>query len=96
MTVEGLRTELEMITTGLTSSDFSSVDPEIIEKLEKLAVAADGLGMKKGRHLIKNLLSFLKAVRDGKSKIEDSGNLRLTALDFYLKKLSGSDNIEDI
>ena len=96
MTVEGLRTELEKITTGLASSDFTTIDPETIEKLEKLAFAADGLGMKKGMHLIKNLLSFLKAVRDGKSKIEDSGNLRLTALDFYLKKLSGSGKIEDI
>jgi len=96
MTVEELKAELEKITLELNSSDFSNIDPNMTKKLEKLAVIAEELGMKKGRQLIKNLLGFLHTIGDGKTRIMESGNLRLTALDFYLKKIAGSGNIEDI
>ena len=95
MTVEELKTEMEIISSGLSSSGFDSVDSALMEKLENLSVTAGELGMKEGKHLIENLLSAIKAIQEGRSKTE-SGNLRLTALDFYLKKLSGSDSIEDL
>ena len=95
MTVEELKKELEKITSGLTSTGFESIDSGTVEKLEKLSAAAGEAGMKEGKHLIGNLLTAIKAIQEGKSKAE-SGNLRLTALDFYLKNLSGSENIEDL
>ena len=96
MNVEELKSELESITSKLTSTGFNKIETELVEKLEKLAAAADELGMKEGKHLIRNLLSFIKSFQDGKPKIEDSGNLRLTALDFYLKRISGGDRIEEL
>ena len=95
MTVEELKTELEKITSGLSSSGFDGIDPAMLENLEKLSVTAGELGMKEGKHLIGNLHTCIKAIQAGKSNA-DSGSLRLIALDFYLKKLSGSGNIEDL
>jgi hypothetical protein len=45
--------------------------------------------------LIENLSGAINAIREGKSKAE-SGHVRLTALEFYLKNQSGSENIEDL
>ena len=95
MTVEDLRTELEKIIAHLSASGFDNIDTETVEKLNKLTDAADELGMKEGKHLIRNLSVVMKAIQEGKSKA-GSGNLRLTALDFYVKKLSGNGNIEDL
>jgi hypothetical protein len=88
MTVEELRAELETIVSNLNSSGFGSIDAGIVEKLDKLCAAADGLGMKEGKHLIENLSGAMKAIQEGKSKPE-SGDIRLTALDFYTKKIAG-------
>ena len=87
MTVEELRTELGKIISSLTSSGFGSIDPGVVEKLGKYAAAAEGLGMKQGKHLIENLSGVMKAIQEGKSKAE-SGNVRLTALEFYVSELS--------
>ena len=95
MTVEELRAELEKIISGLFSSGFESVDSGTVEKLDKLAASAGDIGMKEGMHLIGNLSGAMKAIQEGKSKSE-SGNIRLTALDFYVKKISGGENIEDL
>ena len=95
MTVEELRTELEKIILSLSSSDFGSIDPLIIENLDKNAVMAGELGMREGKHLIENLSGAMRAIKEGKSQAE-SGLVRLTALDFYAKKLSGSGNIEEL
>ena len=95
MTGEELRKELETVVSGLSSSGFDSIDSATVEKLDKLAASAGELGMKEGMHLIGNLSGAMKAIQEGKSKAE-SGNLRLTALDFYMKKLSGGENIEDL
>ena len=95
MTVEKVRTELEKVVSALSSSNFGNIDSKILEKLTKLAADADKLGMKEGKHLIGNLIDAMKAIQEGKSKAE-SGNLRLTALDFYLKKLAGTGNIKDL
>ena len=97
MTVEELRIKLENIISGLTSSGFGSIDPGTVDKLEKLAAASGELDMKEGKRLIENLTGAMKAIQEGKSNTE-SGNLRLTALDFYLRKLSqdGNGSIEDL
>jgi hypothetical protein len=96
MTVDELRVEVEGIVSNLNSSGFGVVDAETIAKLDKLTASAGELGMKEGQHLIGNLAGVMKAVKDGKSQA-DSGIVRLTALDFYLKKLASSDNnIEDL
>ena len=95
MTVEELRIELENMITGLSASGFGSIDSGTVEKLEKLAVTAGELGMREGKHLIENLFGAMKAIKDGRSKAI-SGSVRLTALDFYLQKLSVGGNIEDL
>ena len=95
MTVEELRTEVKTIISSLTSSGFENVDSGLMEKLDKLAIAVGELEMKEGQRLIDNLIVTLKAIREGKSKAE-SGNVRLTALDFYINNLPNSENIEDL
>jgi len=95
MTVEELRTELETIISGLTSSGFDNIDSGNLEKLDKFAAVAGELGMNEGKRLIENLVGAMKAIQEGKSKA-DSGTVRLTALNFYVKNLSGSENTEDL
>ena len=95
MTVEDLRIELEKIVSALLSSGFGNIDSGIIEKLDKITVTAGELEMKEGKRLIENLSSVMKSIKDGKSNAE-SGSVRLTALDFYVKKLAGGENIEDL
>jgi hypothetical protein len=88
MTVEELRTEMETIVSNLNSSGFDAIDMGVVEKLDKFGAAAGELGMKEGKHLIDNLSDVMKAIKDGKSKAA-SGAIRLTALDFYVKKIAG-------
>jgi len=95
MTVEEVKSELEKIVSALSSSGFSKVDPSIVEKLDKLTTFAGDLSMNEGKRLIENLVSAIKSAKEGDSKIE-SCNVRLMALDFYVKKLSGGGNIEDL
>jgi len=95
MTVEELRAELEKITLTLTDSGFDSIDSGVMEKLAKFAANAGELDMKEGKRLIENLVETIKAIQAGKSTA-DSGNVRLTALDFYLKKHSEGGAIEDL
>ena len=95
MTVDELRTELNTIISSLTSSGFDNVDSGVMEKLNKLAAAAGDSDMKEGKRLLENLSGAIKAIQEGKSKAE-SGTVRLTALDFYLKNLPNNENIEDL
>jgi len=95
MTVEELRAELEKISAALTKSGFDSIDSAIMEKLEKAIAAAALLEMKEGKRLIDNLFETMKLQQEGKSSAE-SCNLRLTALDFYLKKHSDSGIVEEL
>jgi len=95
MTIEDLRAELNTIISILTSSGFENADPKITEKINNTAAAAGESGMKEAKHLLENLSGAIKAIQAGKSQTE-SGNVRLTALDFYLKNLPDSENIEDI
>jgi hypothetical protein len=95
MTVEELKTEIEKLISGLTVTGFENIDSEIIEKIKALSETASELGMKEGKRLIENLSGAINAIKEGKSKAE-SGIVRLTALEFYLKNQSGSENIEDL
>ena len=95
MTVEILKTELEKMISSLTSSGFGSVNPQIAEKLKELTALAGELNMNEGKRLIENLAGAMQEKKEEKSKIE-SCNVRLMALDFYVKKLSGGTHIEDL
>ena len=95
MTGDELRQELEKTISSLSSSGFASIDTGIVEKLDKYAVAATELGMKQGTRLIQNLSGAMKAIQEGKSKAE-SGSVRLTALEFYMKNLSDGGSIEEL
>jgi hypothetical protein len=94
MTVEELRPALETIVSTLSASGFGTIDPCLMEKLDIYSAAAGDLGMKEGKHLLENLSTVMKAIKDGKSS-PGSGDIRLTALDFYIKKIAG-DSIEDL
>ena len=95
MTVEELRADLEKLTQSLTNSGFANIDSGVLEKLKEAAITAGELEMKEGKRLIENLSEAMKAIQEGKSTA-DSGNLRLTALDFYLKKHSASGAVEEL
>ena len=95
MTVEELRNELEKIVACLYSSGFGNVDAGIIKKLEQLCASAVEQGLNEGKHLIENLITVIQSIQDGKSKPE-SGNIRLIALEFYLGKLTGSEDTEEL
>jgi hypothetical protein len=95
MKIEDLRTELGTIISGLTSSGFNNADSAIMEKIDKVIAAAGESGMKEAKRLLENLSGAIKAIKEGKSQAE-SGTVRLTALDFYLKNLPDSENIEDL
>jgi hypothetical protein len=71
------------------------LDPQITDKLDKFSAAAGGLGMNSGKKLIDNLSAVLKSFKEGKSK-EDSVQVRLTALDFYLQNIKGGGSEEEL
>ena len=95
MTVEVLKIELEKIISSLTSSGFDSIDPQMAEKLKELTTMAGELNMNEGKRLIENLAGAMQETKEEKSKIE-SCNVRLMALDFYVKKLSAGTHVEDL
>lgn len=95
MTVEELGAELKTIISGLSSSGVDNITPDVLEKLDKYAVSAGELGMKEGKRLVENLLAAIRSIQEGKSTAE-SGNVRITALDFYFKNFPGSEKIEDL
>ena len=95
MTVEELKVELGKVISGLAATGLENIDSGIREKVRALSNTAGELGMKEGKRLIENLSGAIDAIKEGKSKAE-SGHVRLTALEFYLKNQSGSENIEDL
>jgi hypothetical protein len=94
-TVESLRGELVGCLAGINAAGLGSLDPQNIDKLEKFSAAAEKLGMNSGKKLIDNLLAVLKSFKEGKSK-EDSVDIRLTALDFYLQNIEGGGSEEEL
>jgi hypothetical protein len=87
-TVDSLRGELEACITHINASGLSNLDPQNIEKLDKFSALAANLGMNSGKKLIENLSAVLKSFREGKSR-EESVQVRLTAIDFYLQNIKG-------
>jgi len=94
MTAEEIKTELENIISGLSATGFDSIESRIMEKLNVLAAVAGEMNMKEGKRLIQNLVNAMKSVVEGNPK-KESCNVRLMALDFYVKKLSNVENLED-
>jgi len=86
MTFEELQTRLEAMIKGFPASDFISVDESIHTELNQLVGNADDLGMTSGKKLISNLLEALKTRKSGGNS-DDSVQVRLVALEFYLKNL---------
>jgi len=95
MTVEFLRSELKKIIHVLTTSGFGNIEPGLVERLDKISIVSDRLGMKEGKRLIENLSGAMKSILEGKAGAE-SGKVRLMALDFYVEKLAGHDDTEDL
>jgi hypothetical protein len=94
-TIESLREELAKCVGTITSAGLGALDSQNIDKLTNFAAAAADLGMNSGKKLIENLAAVLQSFKEGSTK-EDSVQVRLTALDFYLKNLAGGGNIEDL
>jgi hypothetical protein len=94
-TVESLHGNLEACITGISAVGIGNLDPQNIDMLEKISAAAGNLGMNSGKKLINNLTAVLKSFREGKST-EDSVQIRLTALDFYLQNIKGGDGEEEL
>lgn len=94
-TVESLRGEIEACLAGINAAGLDKLDPQNIEKLDTSAAAAGSLGMNTGKKLIENLSAVLTSFREGKSK-EDSVQIRLTALDFYLQNIKGGGSEEEL
>ena len=92
-TVDNLEKELESCLSSINSVGLDNLDPQNIEKLEKISAAAAACGMNQGKKLVDNLITVLKAFKEGKST-QDSVSIRITALDFYLKNTTGSDTEE--
>lgn len=91
MTVEELCGKLETLVSALGAGPAGD---GVFSDLAACASGADGLGMKSGKQLIENLGAVLKTRKEGGSS-EESVSIRLTALDFYIKKLQ-SGNTEDL
>jgi hypothetical protein len=90
MTIEELREKLNALITGFPDSGFDAVPDGVIGELDVFIHAAESLGMAEGKKLIENLSRVLKSRKAGDSS-DESVSIRLTALDFYTKKLqSGS------
>jgi hypothetical protein len=94
MTIEELQNKLDTLLRNLPASGFDSVSDNAIEELEDFSSQADALGMQSCKKLILNLQETLKTRKTG-GNTDESVQLRLTALDFYIKNLK-SDSTEDI
>ena len=95
MTVEFLRSELKKMIVALTTSGFGNIDAGMVEKLDKISIISDKLGMREGKRLIDNLSETMKSILEGKTGAE-SGKVRLMALEFYVDKLAGEENTEEL
>ncbi|MCL2067597.1 MAG: hypothetical protein FWG99_09050 [Treponema sp.] len=92
-TTETFHDELEKCLGSINSDGLEKLDPQNIEKLEKISAVAAEHGMNQGKKLIDNLVQVLKNLLEGKST-PDSVSLRLTALDFYINNIKGSSTEE--
>jgi hypothetical protein len=90
MTIEELCGKLTSLVASLPASGFDTISDSVIAELDTYVSAADSAGVHEGKKLIENLAAVLKTRKQGGST-DESVSIRLTALDFYVKKLqSGS------
>jgi hypothetical protein len=88
-TAEKCQKELESCIGSINSAGLDKLDPQNIEKLEKISAAATSCGMNQGKKLVDNLVTVLKSFKEGKAA-PDSVSVRLTALEFYLNNTTGA------
>jgi hypothetical protein len=94
MTIDELHTKLDALLKGFPASGFDAVADNVVADLESLAGPAAELGMKNGKMLIDNLVTTIKARKTG-GNADESVQVRLTALDFYVKKIQSGET-EDL
>jgi hypothetical protein len=94
MTIEELCGKLISLVSSLPASGFDTISDSVIAELDSCASAADAAGAHEGKKLVENLVSVLKTRKQGDST-DESVSIRLTALDFYVKKLQ-SGSTEDL
>ncbi|GHV84709.1 hypothetical protein AGMMS50230_03170 [Spirochaetia bacterium] len=86
MTIEEVYTKLDTLLKGLPASGFDVVADGVADDFSSCSSEAESLGMKCGKQLIINMVDALKDRKNG-GKSDESVLVRLTALDFYVKKL---------
>ena len=84
MTVEELQAKLGALLKGFPDSGFDTISENTIAELGKITAEADNLGMKSGKKLVGNLAEALKTRKSG-GNTDESVQIRVVALDFYLK-----------
>ena len=94
MTIEEFQVKLNGLLKGFPVSGFDAVQENVVEELNGLSEEADKLGMNSGKKLVSNLADAIKARKSGKNS-DESVQVRLVALDFYLKNLQ-SGSTEDL
>jgi hypothetical protein len=94
MTVDELETKLDAVLKEIPSSGFDAVTDTVIAELDACIGCAGELGIKNGKQLLENLVAALKSRKTG-GNTDESVQVRITALDFYVKKLQ-SGSTEDL
>jgi len=84
-TVVKIHSRLRACLDSIDKSGLDNMDPAIIGELEQIYAVASSLGMEQGKKLAENLCDVLKSYKEGKAG-EENVSVRITALDFYLKK----------
>jgi hypothetical protein len=94
MTIDELHEKIDALLKGFPASGFDAVADTVVTELDSLAGQAAELGIKNGKMLIDNLATALKARKTG-GNTDESVQVRLTALDFYVKKIQSGET-EDL
>lgn len=94
MTIEEFQTKLNALLKGFPASGFDTVTYKEIAELDSIGSEADILGMQLGKKVVSNLAEALKTRKSG-GNTDESVQVRLTALDFYVKNLQNG-STEDL
>jgi len=86
VTIEEFQTKLDALIKTLSASGFDAVPDSVIADLTDIEKESDNLGMKSGKKLVSNLIDALKTHKAGGNS-DESVQVRVVALDFYLKNL---------
>jgi hypothetical protein len=94
MTIEELQSKLDSLIKGFPAGGFDSVSDNAITELNSYCEESGNLSMRSGQKLISNLMDAIKTRKIG-GNTDESVQIRLVALDFYLKNLQ-NDVTEDL